>query len=342
MVVACRTQSWRLMHHAKVVLHHVDWVKLLLIVGAQCRLVEISDMVAVCAHEELFLLFTVLLDCHISVFVLGNLSMRHCMAKALRVPVLCIVLPIICLSTWRHRKKQWSLSWACIQCLQLVLSINIQTLVCLWVAVFQINMLSAFANLCLSLTWHHLLRSYVWWTLLIALVAREWLCLMHIHRSIEMLQAAMLHVMIVLDSLSLHIYIEFHLRIAAVVDDLLLVICHVLGQESAFVKICALLHIHVLLSAWIEFDHHCAIEFWASGVHCSGIDVVKSHHASLGVALRWLGGVLGHLDHVLILTGLIVCLALHLLIILLLATEGQLGTLVELICIALSRNIHHH
>jgi len=60
------------------------------------------------------------------------------------------------------------------------------------------------------------------------------------------------------------------------------------------------------------------------------------------VALGTLGGVLGHVNHILVALVLIQILALDVIVVLLLTREGELGRFVELLCVAFPWDVHHH
>jgi hypothetical protein len=108
---------------------------------------------------------------------------------------------------------------------------------------------------------------------------------LHVKRPVELLQTAVLHVLVHLTVL-INVHIQFHLRVATVGYYLILDTVDILRQQGAFIQVASLLKIHVLVCTRIEFHHHRAIHFCASCIHCSLINVIERHHTCLSVTLN--------------------------------------------------------
>jgi len=207
-MIARGTEGRGLVDHSQVILHHVYRVKLLRVAAAHVGGVQVLHLHRVAPHKKL-LLISLLLDAHVSVFIFSYLSVSHRVAQTLRIPVFGVLLPVDVLGPRGNRQQQAALGGACIQCLQLVLPIDIQSLASFRIAVLQIDLLGPlpFIGSLDDLLWPH-----VRWTLLVGLVVVKG-CDLHIDRSVGVLETVVLHVVINL----VHIY--FHLWVAAVVDD---------------------------------------------------------------------------------------------------------------------------
>jgi hypothetical protein len=99
--------------------------------------------------------------------------------------------------------------------------------------------------------------------------------------------------------------------------------------------------VHRLLCRGVEFNHHRRVHLGPVGVHGHHIHVVKCCHAGL------VGPLPIDLQHVLLVLRVIVHVlvnrnVLHVVVVLLLAAQGQLGRLVQLIGITFTRDVHHY
>lgn len=84
------------------------------------------NLLNIVGHEKLFLILLPL-DSHVPVFILRHLRMGHRVAHALRVPGLAYLLTAR-LRSRSHWEQQGALSRACVEGLQLILAVNVETL----------------------------------------------------------------------------------------------------------------------------------------------------------------------------------------------------------------------
>lgn len=143
---------------------------------------------------------------------------------------------------------------------------------------------------------------------------------------------------------SINVQVHFHVRVSAVVDSaqVWITVRHVVWKERALVQVAPL--VHALLRRGVELYHHGRVHFGAGRVQGHGVDVVEGGHACRGGALA------ADLEHVLLVLAVSLASIAHMLmkgdvlkvvVVLLLAAKSELGALVEVVSVALARNVHH-
>lgn len=185
---------------------------------------------------------------------------------------------------------------------------------------------------------HHVLVPDVGGALLVTLVVAEGhRHLVHVETPVQVVQGVLLKVVPIVWT---HVYVHLHLRVARVPHQVVVVRGnHVVWQQRALVEITSL--VHRLLCRGVEFNHHGRVHLGPVRVHGHYVHVVQRRHAGL------IGPLSIYLQHVLRILRVIVHVlvdrnVLHVVVVLLLATQGKLRRLVQLVGISFPWDVHHY